>query len=397
MNHLLKRLAPAASLLLAAQARGQALPTSATIDAEPIALTAPERYQVASTLEPIRKVSIVAPADGVLRSMDAALGSTVRENQQVAELDLAEASARLRIAEAELRVCQATASNPQGADAVARAQVEAAEARVEIARLERDRLTLRAPFSGRIVATPVSSGQYVLKGTVIAELADVTILKALTPVDRREAKPGEPTTVAIEGEEVAAKVQSLGPLPTADAYQPLLELAAPMAAAWVQVPNAKGELEPGLRVRSVSLPVSPVAVVPRAAVRAPAAGSPDSTVQVIRAEHVADVRVKVLGPVGPERVQVSGGFRSSDALITSASVPLLPGTFVRFGAGGKVEGSPPDPSQPGQPAALAPTAAPARPPSSGATPAESARPTAPASRPPRRPNTPPAQPGATPF
>jgi hypothetical protein len=243
------------------------------------------------------------------------------------------------------------------------------------------------------VATPVSSGQYVLKGTVIAELADVTILKALAPVDRTAAKPGGETSVAIEQAETSARVHSIIPLPTDEEYRPLRELAAPFAAAWIQVPNPKGELEPGLRVRSASLPTSPVAVVPRVALKAPEAGAPDSTVQVIRAEHVVDVRVKVLGPVGPERVQVSGGFRASDALIVSSSVPLLTGTFVRFGTSGKVEGAPPDPDQPGRSASVAPTS-PARPTSPPA-----ATPSQPTARPPRRPASTPSTgtPGATPF
>jgi multidrug efflux pump subunit AcrA (membrane-fusion protein) len=394
MNRVLKSLVLLAPIGLSAQAGAQSLPTSATIDAEPIVLTAPERFQVVSTLEPIRKVSIVAPVDGVLRSLEAALGTTIRETQQVAEMDRGEAAARLKIAEAELRERQATADAPNASPAVKQAQVEAAEARVELARLELNRMTLRAPFAGRIVATPVSSGQYVLKGTVIAELADVTILKALAPVDRTAAKPGGQTSVSIEQEEVSARVHSIIPLPTDEEYRPLRELAAPFAAAWIQVPNPKGELEPGLRVRSASLPTSPVAVVPRVALKAPEAGSPDSTVQVIRAEHVVDVRVKVLGPVGPERVQVSGGFRASDALIVSSSVPLLTGTFVRFGASEKVEGAPPDPTQPGRAASVAPTSAPAR-----AAPSRPAAPAAPTRTPPRRPaqGTPRAQPGATPF
>lgn len=386
MNARITRLAPVviASLGLAS-ARAQGLPTSATIDAEPIALTAPERYQVVATLEPIRRVAIVAPADGIVRSVDAAAGTIVRETQQVAEIDRGEAAARLKIAEAELHERQAQAGGEPSA--VGKAIVEAAEARVELAMLELDRLTLRAPFAGRIVATPVASGQFVLKGTVIAELADLTVLKALAPVDRRVAKAGGDTTVAIEDKTQSVKVQSIVPLPTTDEYRPLRELAAPYAAAWIQVQNPKGELESGLRVRSISLPVAPVAVVPRTAVKATAPGSPDATVQVIRAEHVVDVRVKSLGEVGPERVQVSGPFRASDAVIVSTSVPLLTGTFVRFGTGGKVEGAPPDPNQPGQSAAVSPMPT--------AAPAPGPRPVA---KPARRPATQPAEvPGATPF
>jgi hypothetical protein len=47
-----------------AEARGQSPPTSATIDVVPLTLTMPERFQIVSTLEPIRHVSLVAPADG---------------------------------------------------------------------------------------------------------------------------------------------------------------------------------------------------------------------------------------------------------------------------------------------------------------------------------------------
>ncbi|MDG3005708.1 efflux RND transporter periplasmic adaptor subunit [Paludisphaera mucosa] len=387
MNPRFRPLAVACALAaLETIARAQSLPTSATIDAEPLTLTAPERFQVVSTLEPIRRISIVAPADGTVRSVDATMGSPVTANQQVAELDRGEAAARLKIAEAELREKQAQIAIQQGPAAVAKAQVEAAEARVELARLELDRLTLRAPFGGRILATPVSSGQFVLKGTVIAELADVTTLKALAPVDRRAAKAGGEVAIFIEEQAQSAKIQSMGPLPTSEDYGPLRELAAPFAAAWIQVPNVKGELEPGLRVRSASLPSSPVVVVPRAAIKPPAAGSPDATVQVIRAEHVVDVRIKTLGAVGPERVQVSGAFRGSDALIVASSVSLLPGTFVRFGAEGKVEGAPPDRNQPGQAASVAPAPA-----------AEPA--TRPAAKATRRPTAPPPanSAGATPF
>lgn len=385
MHARITRLVPVAiaSLGLAAAARAQGPPTSATIDAEPIALTAPERYQVVAVLEPVRSVTIVAPADGFVKSVDAPAGSTVRETQQVAEMDRSEAAARLRIAEAELHERQAQAA--QSATAVGRAQVEAAEARVELARLDLDRLTLRAPFAGRVVATPVASGQYVLKGTVVAELADLTVLKALAPVDRRAVKAGDETTVAIEDQRQSVKVQSIVPLPTTEEYRPLRELSAPFAAAWIQVQNPKGGLEPGLRVRSSSLPVAPVAVVPRTAIKSAAAGSPDATIQVIRAEHVVDVRVKSLGEVGPERVQVSGLFRGSDAVIVSTSVPLASGTFIRFGAEGKVEGAPPNPNQPGQPAAVAPAA----------TSAPASRPASPPAR--RSPQAPAASPGATPF
>ena len=100
---------------------------------------------------------------------------------------------------------------------------------------------------GELVALPVCAGQYVIKGTTIAELADVSALKTLLPVDRRSVSSGAALTVQVEGQEVAGKVQAILPLPAQ--FAALRELATPFAAAWVVVPNTKGELEPGLRVQ----------------------------------------------------------------------------------------------------------------------------------------------------
>ena len=179
-------------------------------------------------------------------------------------------------------------SNPNYKD-VYTAQLEAAQARAELAQLELDRLTLRAPFAGRIISLPVSSGQYVLKGTVIAELADITSLKSLVPVDRRTVTERADLKVFVEEQEQTAKVQSILPLP--ESYASLRELAAPFASAWVVVPNPKGELTPGLRVRSAHLPITPIATVPKESLKAAEgpAGSAASMVQVL-AQRVRDQR-----------------------------------------------------------------------------------------------------------
>jgi multidrug efflux pump subunit AcrA (membrane-fusion protein) len=341
-------------VVVLSEARGQGLPTSATIDAIPLELTMPERFQVVSTLEPIRRVLIVAPADGLIRTVDAGLGATVRQTQEIAQFDRAEAAARLTIAEAELKEKQARLAAVQTPDAVGQAQVEAAEARVELARIALDRLTLRAPFPGRIVECPVAAGQYVLKGTVIAELADVSALRARAPVDRRYAKVGGDLRVQIEEEDQTAKIQSIGPLLSTAEYKPLRELVAPFATAWVQVDNPKGDLEPGLRVRSSNVPVTAIATVPSGAVKPVKPGSNASQVQVIRNEYVTNVPVHVLGKVGPDRLQVSGAFRLRDGLIASSSTPLLAGTLIRFGQGAPAfEGATPDPARRGQDASVA--------------------------------------------
>ncbi len=318
------------SILWSGVASAQPLPTAARIEAIPLELTMPERYHITEVLEPIRKVTLVAPRDGLIRAIEVRLGAVVRDSEEIAQLDRTEAAARLKMAIAEKHEKQALLKNNTGNSDVYQAQIDAADARVELAQLELDRCTLRAPFSGRIVALPACSGQYVLRGATIAELADVSSLKAVQPVDRRSVTPNTSLTVHVEGREVTAKVQAVLPLP--EGLSILRELATPFSAAILIVANTKGELEPGLRVRSATVPAMPIATIPTRALKPEDSRSGETMmVQVIRNEYVTNVPVRVLGDTGPERSQIAGALRASDSLIASSSVPLLPGTLVRFG------------------------------------------------------------------
>jgi multidrug efflux pump subunit AcrA (membrane-fusion protein) len=327
-----------ATILWSAVASAQTLPTAARIEAVPLELTMPERYQNTEVLEPIRKVTLVAPRDGLIRSITARLGAVVRESEEIAQLDRTEAAARLKMASAELREKQALLKTNTASREVYQAQVEAAEAGVELAQLDLDRCTLRAPFAGRVVALPACAGQYVMRGAVVAELADVSSLKVMQPVDRRSVNTSSSFTVQIEGRDVPAKVQAVLPLP--ESLKVLRELATPLGAAMLVVTNSKGDLEPGLRVQSPTVPSTPVATVPKRAVKSEdARGGEKMMVQVIRDEYVTNVPVRVLGDTGAERVQIAGALRSSDSLIASTSVPLLAGTLVRFGDNGAETGA----------------------------------------------------------
>ncbi len=361
----------------------QSLPTAATIESIPLELTMPEHYRVTAVLEPVRKVTLVAPADGIVRGLESPLGTVVRASAEVAQLDRAEALARFKIAQAEVKEKQSLGKSNQNYKDVYAAQLEAAQAKAELAQLELDRLTLRAPFAGRIIALPVSTGQYVLKGAVIAELADITSLKSLVPVDRRTVSDRADLKVFVEEKEQTAKVQSILPLP--ESYAALRELAAPFASAWVVVANVKGELAPGLRVRSANLPITPIATVPKESLKAVEgpAGSSASMVQVLRNEYVTNVPVDVLGKIGPERLQVTGALRATDALIVSSSVRLLPGTLVRFARAPAqvIEGTTPDPARQGVGAAITPPGAAANEPAAVPSGRARSRPAAPAAAP----------------
>jgi multidrug efflux pump subunit AcrA (membrane-fusion protein) len=345
--------------VVAVAAWGQAPKTQATARVETVALelSPPERYQIPLALQPARSVAVIAPADGIVRSLPVPVGAMVRENQDIVQLDRLEATAHLKIAQANLKEAQASVTGQEGSHelAITKARVDAAQARVELAQMELDRCTLRAPFPGRMMSYAVSPGQYVAKGATVADLADISSLRVFIPVDRTAVKDGGNLEILVEGKPMTGKIQAILPLP--DSYAVLRELATPWAAAWVTIPNpdSKAALESGERVGNSVLPTSPITVVPNRAIQE-GGDSRDSIVQVIRGEYVTAVPVTVLGTVGPERVQVSGPFRPSDAAIVESSVPLLAGTLIRFGAksDAPVEGVAPKPGAPGVVADIVP-------------------------------------------
>lgn len=345
-------------LASSAPAIGQSTGASARIETSPLRLIDPDPYQVSAVLEPIRRVRLVAPVDGPVRGVDARLGASVREGEVLVQFDPAEANARLRIATAGLSEKQAELAGqiPMESVPLRRAQSEAAQARVELAKAGVDRCSVRAPFAGRVVEVAVHPGQFVLKGTPIVELIDTSSLRAVLPVDRRNVSVGSSITVPVEEQDVAGKVLAVLPLP--DAYAVLRELATPFAAASVVLPNPRGQLDAGLRARPAGLPNTPIANIAKRAVKPDDLRGPASSmVQVIRNEYVTNLPVQVLGTLGPERVQVSGAFRPGDALIVGSSVALVPGTLVRFhdgSAGRGIEGTSPNPAHGGQDAGITP-------------------------------------------
>ena len=164
------------------------------------------------------------------------------------QLDRAEAAARLKIALANVKEKEAILKGAgKGNGTVYEVQLEGAQARAAIAQLELERCTLRAPFAGRVLSISVSSGQYVAKGTEVAELADVTALRVLVPVVRSSVAAGCAPESRRGGERRSAKVQAILPLP---------ELM-PCCASWPRRWPPPGRssptptvLEPGQRVDS---------------------------------------------------------------------------------------------------------------------------------------------------
>lgn len=80
----------------------------------------------------------------------------------------------------------------------AQASLESASAMVELARLNLNRTTVRAPFDCRVRTKNVDTGQYVRTGTIVAVLASTGAAEVILPLEREELRwisiPGPDTS-----------------------------------------------------------------------------------------------------------------------------------------------------------------------------------------------------------
>lgn len=310
------------------------------IKREALKLTDPRTYKASLHLEAVRTIDLTAPADGWLRTVSAKAGHKIKEQGEALRLDDSRALLVLKRARANVQAAQVEKKLADGkgdADlvALAEAHLEAAQADLELAQLEADRLVVRGPFNGEVLRVYAVEGQFVRAGEKLATVADASRLQVEVPVERSEAAPGG--TIGIKVEETPVKARIDVVLPLADAFDALRELTISPASAVVSIENSGGKFAPGQTVYSDLIPLAPVALVPSNAVSNASGG--DRKVQVLRERVVRDVPVRILSKIGNDSVFVSGRFNEGDEVIVSSSRELADGTPLRAlaaaGAGGE--------------------------------------------------------------
>jgi RND family efflux transporter MFP subunit len=85
------------------------------------------------------------------------------------------------------QMVQAVALNPIRIKE-SRSSLAAARARLKQAQANMERCEVRAPFTGRLTLASVEQGQFVAPGTVLAAMADDTVLEIQVPLDSRDVR-----------------------------------------------------------------------------------------------------------------------------------------------------------------------------------------------------------------
>jgi membrane fusion protein (multidrug efflux system) len=202
--------------------------------------------------------------------------------------------------------------------------LQAARARVAMARKAFADTAVRAPFNGVVAQRLVSVGDYVTKGMKVAVVVRVNPLRVqLTIPEQFVSGVAVGQTVdfvvdAYPGRRFAGKVQYISPSLQADQRALTVEAV---------VPNANGELKPGLfATAQMERPTrTPGVVVPAAAVLT---SGGTSRVFVISNDH-AEERIVTIGQAVGDAVEVTKGLKAGERVATKSAAQLTDGVKVQ--------------------------------------------------------------------
>ncbi len=203
--------------------------------------------------------------------------------------------------------------------------LQAARARMTLARKAAADTSIRAPFAGLVAERLVSVGDYVTRGARVATVVRIDPMRVELTVPEQSValvRPGQHVTMTVDayrGEPFAATVRFVSPSVRADQRALTVEAVAP---------NPDGRLKPGLFVTaSIQQPsTAPALLVPATAVET-LAGT--SRVYVVKDQKVEE-RIVTLGTTVGEQVEVASGLSPGDVVATDPRGRLLDGAPVRI-------------------------------------------------------------------
>jgi membrane fusion protein (multidrug efflux system) len=294
-----------------------------------------ERVEVVGQLAAAESVVIRPELSGILESIEFQEGQQVSEGDVLFVLRSEEQRAALREAEANRVLAADVFERTEKLSKVkisaaseltqARAGVAAAEAVVDLARVNLDRTRVRAPFDGALGARTVSPGDWVD--------SDVALVQ-IDAVDRLQLQfslPENAIALAETGLEVTARVAAYpdeGFSGVVYFISPALDHDSRRLALKAWVPNAEGRLRPGMFSR-VELEVErteQAVVIPESSIANDATGS---YVWRVNSESLAERASVELGTRRDGQVVIVSGLATGDTIVTSGTHKVFEGGGVQ--------------------------------------------------------------------
>lgn len=306
----------------------QVLVRAAQVTAQPFNLS----NQYVGTFQPFREVTIGAETQGKIIALGIKEGSQVGAGTLVAQVDNDLYRAQLYSAQASYENARTTLQRYQNAsvgDGVSEMQVDnyklqmrSADAQVKQLNKQIAMSRITAPFSGIITAKSAEVGSMVSPGTAIATLSDISSLKLEISVPEKELaffREGADINVSSDvypGVRFPGKVELVNS--SAD--------AAHQFAVKIRVPNnSSNPLKAGM-YGTVQIHKDEAAclTIPRGALL----GSAKNPQVFVASNGVAELRSIQTGRSNDLVIEVTGGLKAGETVVTSGQVNLQNGTKV---------------------------------------------------------------------
>ena len=267
-----------------------------------------------------KQVPDVINAKASLDLAEAELGrfGSLLAQKVVSQSEYDQRSTQVDVARQQYRVAQNVARQSYRS-------LEAARARVILARKAAADATIRAPFSGQVAERLVSVGDYVTRGARVATVVRVDPMRVELTVPEQSVsliKAGQTVRIAVDayrGETFNAVVRYVSPSLRADQRALTIEAVAP---------NPDGRLKPGLFATAlIQQPESaPALLVPASAIETL---SGTSRVFVAKGDKVEE-RIVTLGEAVGEQREITSGLVKGDVVAADPKGHLVDGAAVRI-------------------------------------------------------------------
>ena len=203
--------------------------------------------------------------------------------------------------------------------------LEAARARVDLAKKSAADTTVRAPFSGIVAERLVSTGDYVNKGTKVATIVRVDPLRVQLTIPEQylaQVSEGQPVRLSVDAypnETFSAKVRFVSPALKTDQRALTVEAIAP---------NSDGRLKPGLFATAMLQQPhpAPALLVPASAVET-IAGT--SRAFVVAGDKVEE-RIVTTGEKVGDRIEIVSGVKAGERVASNPRGKLADGARVQI-------------------------------------------------------------------
>lgn len=261
-------------------------------------------------------------------------GETINKDQPLIELDSTSAEAELAQAQAQANLSRI--EYQRSADLLERrvgsqtdrdtrlAQLRVNEAQVQLARAQRAKSTLLAPFDGEVGLRHISPGDFVSAGQDLVEVVDTQQMKldfTLPERDITQIQVGQTVEVlvdALPNRVFQGEIYAISPSSRSGSHN--LSIRARIA-------NEDGQLRPGLfaRITIITGRDNNALMIPEAAI---IPENNDFFIMRVDSENTISLVPVTLGSRRVGEVQILTGLEVGDVIVTAGQIKLRPGMPV---------------------------------------------------------------------